>query len=984
MSCRNLLKKIVLPALLVIISQISWAQEKTVTGKITDSKDGSPVARASVVAKGSNRGTTTADDGTFRLTVGADVTTLVITSVGYDRQEVAIGADNTVAVAMAPTGQDLNVVVVTGYGTSRKKDLTGAVSNISAKDFNQGIVTNPIQQVQGKVAGLVVTVPGGDPNQAPIIRLRGQTSLTGGQTPLIVVDQVPLDDPNELNNIPASDIASYDVLKDASATAIYGSRGANGVIIITTKKGQAGRTQVEYNGYVGLDKQAKYYDMLSAKDWRAAVANPGSLDKGANTDWQKAISRTAFTHSHTASLSGGARGFTYRASLNYLNQEGIILNTGKEQYGLRFNAQQKALNDKLELTMGIINTLTKRKLLNYGNISKVFNTPPTYPVYNSDGSYFAFSDFEQFNAVEHLNEEVNNANENLSLIYGTANYELIKGLKVGVTGSSSRFTGQTQFFQPTFPLEANFNNASVNTYNTDSRKGDMHANYVRTFGKHSLNATAVYEYNYFVNSSMGATGQNFLVPQNQFNNFSSAIDPTRVSASTYKEEYKLISFLGRINYIYNSKYYVTASIRRDGSSKFGVNNRWGNFPSFDVAWRISQENFMRNIPWLSDLKLRAGYGVTGNSDAITPYATLLLYGPGGRYYDAVNQIYPQSYSPSQNANPDLRWEERHGKNIGVDFALFNNRLTGDVNVFNDETRNLLYTYTVPVPPFFINTILANVGNLTNKGVEIALSGQILKGHAVTWTANGQITFIKTRVTSLSGTYQGYKLSTDQIPGGYATGRGLSSNPITYLKPGYAPYEFYLAHFTGIDKDGHQLFDSAGVKSLTQDQNPNPTKYYIDPSPKFTYGINNTFTYGNWDLNFFVRGVAGQKIFNNTLLNFENINRLPGNNVTKKALTNGIKDAAFASDLWLQKASYLRLDNATIAYTFPNLKGNIKSVRVYLAANNLFVITPYGGIDPEIQTANTGSNQAYIDVTYYGSAFYPRTRSFALGVNVAFQ
>ena len=958
------------------------AQEKVVTGKVTDSKDGSGVPGVSVVPKGAKTGTQTDANGNFRLTVGPTVKVLTITSVGYSAQDIDISSTTNVNVILTATSANLNEVVVTGYGTTRKKDLTGAVASIAAKDFNQGIVTNPIQQVQGKVAGLVITVPGGDPNQAPIIRLRGQTSLTGGQTPLIVVDQVPLDDPNQLNNIAPGDIASYDVLKDASATAIYGSRGANGVIIITTKKGRAGRTLVEYNGYVGMDMQAKKYPMLTADEWRAAVTNPGSLDKGANTDWQDAINRTAFAQSHTISVSGGAGGFSYRGSVNYLNQEGIMINNGKELYGLRFNAQQKTLNDKLEISLGIISTTTNRKLLNYGNVSKVFNTPPTYPVYNPDGSYYEFSDFEQYNAVQHMNEEVNKGTEYLSLLYGTANYEIITGLKVGVTGSLSHFNNQVQFFQPTFPIEGNFNNASSSNYNSDSRKGDIHVNYLKSFDKHSIAVTGVYENNYFVNSSLGATGSNFLVPENQDNNFSSAIDPTRVSATTYKEESRLISFLGRVNYIYNDRYYVTASIRRDGSSKFGSNNRWGNFPSFDVAWRISQEGFMKGITWLNELKIRAGYGVTGNAEAITPYATLLLYGPGGRYYDAVNQIYPQSYSPSQNENPDLRWEERHGKNIGVDFALFNNRLSGDLNFFNDETKNLLYTYTVPVPPFFINNILANVGNLTNKGVELALSGQAVKNQKLTWTIGGQITFVRTKVVSLSGKYKGYDLTTDQIPGGYAVGRGLSSNPITYLKPGYAPYIFYLAHFTGVDKDGHQLFDSAGVKSLTQDQNPNPTKYYIDPSPDFSWGLNNSFVYGKWDFNFFMRGVVGQKIFNNTLLNFENVNRLPGNNVTRKALTNGIKDAAFASDLWLQKASYMRLDNATLAYTF-SFNKTIKSIRAYISGNNLFMVSSYEGIDPEIQNANTGPNQAYIDVTYYGSAFYPRTRSLALGVNVTF-
>jgi iron complex outermembrane receptor protein len=273
--------------------------------------------------------------------------------------------------------------------------------------------------------------------------------------------------------------------------------------------------------------------------------------------------------------------------------------------------------------------------------------------------------------------------------------------------------------------------------------------------------------------------------------------------------------------------------------------------------------------------------------------------------------------------------------------------------------------------------------MSNKGVEIQLTGQVMKGRKLNWSISGQITFIKTRVDVLQGTYQGFDVNTDQIPGGYAVGRGLSSNPITFLKPGYAPYTFYLAHFTGIDKDGNQLFDSAGVVSRTQDQNPNPTKYFIDPSPKFSYGINNSFNYGAWDFNFFLRGEVGKKIFNNTLLNFETIRRLPGNNVTKEALTNGIKDAAFASDLWLEKASYLRLDNASIAYTFQHVKG-FQNIRAWISGNNLFVITKYRGLDPEIQNADTGANQAYIDVTYYGSAFYPRTRGFALGVNVTFK
>ncbi len=953
----------------------TFAQQRTVTGKVT-STDGTPLIGATVLVVGQKTGVSTGSDGTFTIDVPSNAKQLAISYVGSETKTVDISSTSNVTVSLASTATNLSDVVVVGYGTVRKKDLTGAVSLVQSKDFNQGVTVNPIQQIQGKVAGLVITLPGGDPNANPIIRLRGQTSLTGGQTPLIVLDGVPLDDPNEIANIPASDIASYDVLKDASATAIYGARGANGVIIINTKKGKSGKALVEYDGYVGMDKQSKKYDFLTASEWRKAVTNPGSFDKGANTDWVDAITRIAYSQSHDVAISGGANGFNYRASVSYLNQEGIIINSGKEQVGLRFNAQQKALNDKLDLQVGILTTQTNRKYTNYGNVSKVYNTPPVYPVYNPDGTYFAFSDFEQYNAVEHINEELNKGVEYLTLLYGTVNYELFKGLKGGVTGSLSHFNRQKHFFQPSFPLENNVNNANDNNYNNDSRKGDIHLNYLNDFGKHSIGATAVYEYNYFTNNSFYASGQQFLVPENQDNSLASTGNRQFNDIGSSREEYKLISFLGRINYNYAGKYFLTASIRRDGSSKFGKNDRWGNFPSVDVAWVLTQEDFLKNLSWLNLFKIRLGYGETGNSDNIPAYSTLLLYAANGRYYNRVTQTYPQSYGPNQNANPDLKWESRKGKNLGFDFGLFNNRLTGDFNIFRDKTYHLLYFYTVPTPPFFINTILANVGTMSNKGEELSVTAEILKGKNLSWTLGGQITFIKTRVESLSGTYAGYKLSTDQIPGGYAVGRGLSSYPITFLKPGFSPYEFYLPHFTGVDKDGNQLLDGK-----TPVEEPNPKKYYIDPSPKYTYGINNTLAYGNWSLNFFLRGVVGQKIFNNTLLNFENINRLPGNNVTREALTNGIKDAALVSDHWLEKASYLRLDNATLAYTFKHVQG-IESLRVYVAGNNLFVITPYKGLDPEIQNGNT--NQAYIDVTYYGDAFYPRTRSFSLGVNVSFR
>lgn len=975
---------------LLLLSLTAFSQT-TITGKVTDDK-GTPVQGATVAAQGS--ATTTGEDGRFSLSVPAGIKTLTITSIGFAEQQVSIDGKTDLTITLQTDARSLSDVVVVGYGTVRKRDVTGAVANISAKDFNQGVINNPLQQVQGKVAGLVITQPSGDPNGNLIIRLRGQTSLSGGQTPLIVLDGIPLDDPNQISSIPPGDIASYDVLKDVSATAIYGARGANGVIIINTKKGATGKSRVEYNGYIAVDKLAKDFNLLSADEWREAVKTvPGinqstidALDKGANTDWLDEMTRNAITHSHTVSVSGGTGKFNYRASINYMNQQGIIINSGKEQLGLRFNAQQKALDDKLDIQVSVLSNQNTRKYVDYSVFAFINTTPPTYPVYNADGTYYGYYDFEQQNPVAQQMLQTNQGKEYLTQVMGRADYELIKGLKVGTLGSISRFNLQSEFFQPTLPGVGNINNASKTNSNVNSKKGDVHINYIKDFGRHSINATGVYEYNEFTNDNFNANGRQYLVEQLGANSLGGG-NPALNRISSYKEQFKLVSFLGRVLYNYDSRYFLTVSFRRDGSSKFGANNKWGNFPSASVGWRISQEKFFENVGWVNELKLNAGYGVVGNQDAINPYSTLLTLGNAGRYFNPSNATYPypQSYAPNQNENPDLKWEERHGANIGISFALFNNRLNGNINAYSDKTKNLLFNYTVPVPPFFYNSILANVGTLTNKGVEIQLSGDIVRGQDFNWTAGGQITFNKTRITSLSGSYNNNPIATDQVPVGIAIGRGYAENYITYLKVGYAPYVFYLPGFAGLASavdpttNSNQLYyaeDGSKIAAVGLAK-----KNYIDPTPKFTYGISNNLQYKNWGLNFFLRGVAGQKIFNNYNNITSNFSRLPGNNVTKDALTNGIRGSQTATDYWLEKAGFLRLDNITLSYNIPSVKG-VESMRVFVTGNNLFVITSYSGMDPEISTGN--SAQSFIDANVSGTGFYPRSRTLSVGVNVAFK
>lgn len=864
--------------------------------------------------------------------------------------------------------------------------MTGAVANISAKDFNQGAVINPLQQIQGKVSGVVITEGSGDPNQNISIRLRGQTSISGDQSPLFVVDGVQLNDPSQFQNIAPGDIESYDVLKDASATAIYGSRGANGVIIVNTKKGKAGRAEVTYNGYVSMAKQANYYDLLNTAEYLAtpqAKANPqtqqGERDD-VNTDWQRAMNRTAAIQSHNLAISGGSGSFNYRASLNYQNQPGIIINSGKQQLGLRFNAEQKALDDKLDIVMGISNVNTNRSLTNLANLGYVFNALPTIPVRLADGSFNDFgAGYNAYNPVLYQTEIYNRHNEYLTNINGTVNYNLLPELKIGVTGSTVRNNVQTHYFQPAFKAQNSVSNANDYNYNTNSYSGDIHASYDKSFGKHNISVVAVAEKDVFYYDYFFAAAQNLLVEQGLDNNLGTGISPVSVPIGSYKEEYQLSSLLARVNYNYDSRFYATVSVRNDRSSKFGANFQSAYFPAVALSYRLKRDLF-KSVDWVDDFKLRAGFGETGNQTPIGDYSSLALVAPGNRYYDGATGNYPASYAPNQNANPYLKWETRVGRNIGVDFSLFNNRLTGDINYYNDKTKNLLFNSTVATPPNLVNTTFANVGTMTNKGLEIALTGQILKGDGLNWTASGNINFVKTRIANLSGTLaDGQKVNTSFLDVGFAQGQGLSSTAITRFVPGYAPYVFYLPHYTGINAQGVEQFDGKTVSEYTGNI---PPSHYVDPSAKFNYGITNNFNYKNWSLGFFFRGVYGNKVFNNTLLDYETVTRLPSTNTTRAALTNGVTSAPTASDRWLEGASFLRLDNASLGYTFNHIKG-LNSLRLYVAANNVFVITKYRGLDPEVDVApNNNPNQNYIDADYGGYAYYPKARTFTFGASVS--
>jgi TonB-linked SusC/RagA family outer membrane protein len=997
MHLKNLLK-VSYFALLLLFALPTLAQNRSVSGKVTDTRDGLPMPGVSISVKGTTVGTKTDADGNFILAVPESAATLVVTYIGYVRQEVPATSGTRLNIKLASTSTNLNeiVVVSVGYGTARKKDLTGAVSNISAKDFNQGAIINPLDQIQGKVAGVVITEGGGDPNQSASIRLRGQTSIYGDQSPLFVVDGIQLNDPTQFQSIAPSDIASYDILKDASATAIYGSRGANGVVIVTTKKGRSGQAVIEYNGYASMANQASYFDLLNASEYLAtpqAIANPQTGQgetSTTNTDWQKAISRTAYTHSHNLAISGGTGTFNYRGSVNYQDQQGVIINSDKQQLGIRFNAEQKALDNKLVIALGISNVSTNRSLTNDANIAYVFNALPTIPIRLANGQFNDYgAGFNAYNPVEYLTETYNKHNEYLTNINSSINYELIPGLKIGTTGSTIRNNVQTHYFQPAFKAQNSLSNANQYNYNTNSYNIDAHADYTKIFGKNTLQITAVAEHDNYFYDYFFAAGQDYIVPEGLDNNLGAGASPVQIPIGSYKEEYELSSLLGRVNYNFDSRLYLTASIRDDKSSKFGSKYQNGYFPSGSIAYRLKRD-LLKNTAWIDDFKIRAGIGETGNQSPIGDYSSLALVAPGGpngiggnsHYYDGASGNYPVFYEPNQNANPYLKWETRIGRNIGVDFSMFNSRLTGDINYYSDKTKNLLFSATVPQPPNLVGNTFSNVGSLTNKGLEIQLTGVILSGSGLNWTMSGNINFTKTKITNLSGTLaDGTAVNTSFLNVGLAQGQGLSSNPITRFVPGYAPYVFFLPHYTGVDQTGTETFDGKTLANWAGNVAPN---HYIDPSQKFNYGINESFSYKNWTFNFFMRGVYGQKIFDNTLLDYESVTRLPTTNTTRGALTNGVSSGPVASDRWLENASYLRLDNANVGYTFHEIKG-LNSLRVYIATNNLFVISKYRGLDPELDiNSATAPNQNYIDADYNGFAYYPKARSFTLGTTVSFK
>lgn len=956
-----------------------FAQQVTISGTVLDEFGGAAIG-VNVVEKGTFNGAVTDLFGKYTITVSnAQTAVIQFSFVGYTTKDEIVGNRTTIDVTLTPSVVNMDEVVVIGYGTQTRREITGSVASLGQEDFRQGVTRTAADLLQGKVAGLSIVSGSGAVGSNPSIRLRGISTLQNDQGPFIVIDGVP---GGNLSSVAPDDIESVSVLKDASAAAIYGSRSASGVILITTKRGSASKTSVSYSGYVATSTLANKPNLMTADQWRdyaranSTPADMAVFDKyGANTDWFDEISRTGFSQNHNLSVSGGSSKSNYRASYNYLNNEGVIRDDAIERHSFRFQLQQRAINDRLRISLTGSGTVSSREVYRGGNFVLAYNMLPVYPVKLSDGSWFDTQDYDQGNPVR--NQALNDDHIQNSLFYGQGElvFTIIEGLDIKTSLYKKREMQDRSEFRSS-ESEAGRNDggwARRTAERWDQDVMEWMLEYNKAFSGHKLNAMAGYSWEVDNYTQGRATNRNFVTNILGANSLQSGqgLKPGTDDVYSARNMNRLISFFGRVNYSYADRYMLTATLRRDGSSKFGPNHKWGLFPSVAGAWGVSQEDFMKGVSWIDDLKLRVGYGVTGNQSAIDPYLSLETYGSQNTYYD--DGAWKTAYRISRNANPDLKWESTAMFNIGIDFGLFNGRLNGTVEWYDKRTSDMLYSYPVPTPPFKYGEMMANVGDMQNTGIELSLSWNVIRNRDFNWTTSLVADHYKNKITRMSkGIY-----ATNRIYIGDAWIRGGSGNTTHVVEEGYPVGQFYGWKFLRFDDAGHYVMeDTTDDGQISEDD-----RTYIGSAiPDLSYGWTNTFNYKNWDLMFFFRGTIGNKVLNHPRMAFAQPNYLIGANALNDPLVYQLKEVPKYCSLYIEDASHIRLDNLVLGYTF-NTKNIswLDRARIYLAGQNLFVISKFKGPDPEVSiTGNNGLAPGVLD-----REFYPKTHVYSFGVNLVF-
>lgn len=990
----------VLLVVFLLSSTLAFAQNK-VTGTVTD-KTGEPLPGVNVLEQGTTNGGITDLDGKFSITVERGKT-LVFTFIGFVKQEVKV-TQNVLNVVMAEDAQTLDEVVVVGYGSMTRKDVTSSITTVKADDLNVGVYTSPAQLLQGKVPGLTIANTS-DPNGTASISLRGTSSLREGAAmePYYVIDGVP---GVSLSLVAPEDIESIDVLRDASATAIYGSKAANGVIIVTTKKGgKDGRTNVSYSGYVAVDNTLKTLDMMSASEL-LSYANANNVDLSpyydvnnpADTNWQDEVLRSGFSHNHNISINGGNEKTTYSASINYIEREGVVKGTSMDRLTARSFLQTKTLKDRLDLSFSVNASISNKQTASTEDqgrsvLDAMYYYNPLVPVKNSDGSWYANTSISQsYNPLSMVHEDQYKTKEKMLQGIAKATLHIIDGLdwNLNLSYQNEQYTynnyNTTQSQLPN--IVSRHGQASRSTKENVKKQMETYINYNHVFAeKHKLGLMAGYSWEQSDdNDGFGLTAYNFYDDYLKYYNLGMANNMDIDGIISHQlSTLRMISFYGRVNYSFNSKYLFQATIRRDGSSAFGKNNRWGTFPSVSLAWRITEEDFMKNQKVFDDLKLRIGYGVSGNSLGFDAYTAQQTYGASGwfTYVDPVSGS-SSSYrtlAATKNANPDLKWERTGMFNVGIDFAFFKNRLSGTIEYYDKRTKDLIYDYSVSTNRYPYGTMTANVGEISNKGIELTINATPVMTKNFSWNTTLNISHNKNNVESLSND----KYSVNYRDYGNADLGGYSTTTTQRLMPGSPVGQFYIWEWAGYNDEGGSVFndydDNGNLIGTTDAPNDGDRRKAGSAQPKVTFGWNNTFNYKNWSLTAFFQGIAGNKIFNAKRAFYNNVTLLnTGKNVLSEVATmQKASDtrAQAPSDRYLENGAYFRMASLSLGYDFGNLGDWVKSLRVYATCNNVFTLTGYKGVDPEI---NLGGLQPGID---WRNSTYPRTRTFMFGVNINF-
>jgi TonB-linked SusC/RagA family outer membrane protein len=992
--------------------------DHTLTGVVTNEKD-EPISGVSVVIKGSSNGTVTDRKGVFKLEAPDEHTVLIVSSIGYQTQEIMVGKMDNLVIRLVTVAGQLTDVIVVGYGVQKSKEVTSAITHVNSADFNKGNINNVAQLLQGKVAGLSIARAGGNPNEPFEIRLRGLSTVSANTGPLVVIDGAVGAD---LNSIDPNDIASVDVIKDGAGAAIYGTRGSAGVILITTKKGQSGKARIDYNGSASAEQVARAIPVASAAQYRKIMQQTTlGTDFGHNTDWIKAITQTAYSQIHNLSLSGGGPNSSYRASVNYRKGQGVEITTGYQQLNSSLNLNQRAFNDRLNLSFYFAQTTRSGDLGFDAAFKNAYTENPTASIYDTSaaaqltyGGYSQPTEAQQYNPVALLRQNSNHLDVKSLNTNFQAEFEIVKGLKLmghyatqsGDTINTIYFGSQSYFdtrpYYGSFPYQGlgsgGFGTKANNTAKTQLLESTLTYN-IQPVSKLDATVLGGYSYQNFDNESFNVANGGFINDLLGANNLGAGLglyNPTGAQAiiGSYKGTSKLIAFFGRLNLNYDNLVFVMASLRKEGSSEFGEGHKWGYFPAVSAGLDVAR---LIRIPAVNNLKFRASYGITGSLPP-GPYLSLSTFAHQSTNF-FYNGNWVSAYGPGRNANPDLKWENKTEVDLGFDFSLLKGRLNGSLDYYNRKTTDLLWYATVPEPPNLAPNTWKNFGELRSHGLEFALNYNVINTKDFKWTAGFNISTNRVRLISLADFNNNDTLFTLADLGAPSLNQNPQSSPIA-LWPGGNIGVIWGQTFRGVGPQGQWVVDSVshgsgGKSKLSQIGNA---------LPKFELAFSSNFSYKRWDLGFTLRGAFDYDLVNSYRAHYEIPQAIAGTNVVlTKYYLPALSSTAppFFSSYQVENATYVKLDNATLGYTLQMPSASaFRMIRFYFSANNLFTITGYTGADPEIHYNDNSNNASapnysysvdYSDVTTGGvltpgierRSSWARTRSFTFGINVGF-